>query len=138
MSETSTSTLPSEKHKVLILEDTIELAEVMEATLTKMGLESKHETHAGKALELIKTFKPSVILLDIGLPDMSGWKFLDAFKETYKEDRPKFIVITAYGDPANRLMGKLQEVSSYLIKPFEPADVERVVGNVLGLPSTNS
>lgn len=123
----------TDKKKVLILEDTVELAEVMEAALMKMGLETKHETHAAKALELLKTFKPNVVLLDIGLPDMSGWKFLDAFKETYKDERPQFIVITAYGDPANRLMGKLQEVASYLIKPFEPADVERVVGNVLGI-----
>jgi len=36
-------------------------------------------------------------------------------------------VITAYGDPANRLVGKLQGVYDYLIKPFTSDEVERVV-----------
>jgi CheY-like chemotaxis protein len=119
---------------VLLVEDTMELAEILQVTLQGMGLTILHETHAAKALELFKTKKPNLILLDIGLPDMSGWKLLDGIKELGKEGRPHFIVITAYGDPANRLMGKLQDVDSYLIKPFSPEDVQRVVGKVLDLP----
>jgi CheY-like chemotaxis protein len=121
------------KKKVLIVEDTTELAEVMEATLQRMGITTKHETHATKALEVFKEYHPDLILLDIGLPDMSGWKLLDTIKEIQKENRPHIVVITAYGDPANRLMGKLQDVTSYLIKPFSPDDVERVVRKVLGI-----
>jgi DNA-binding response OmpR family regulator len=121
------------KKKVLVVEDTMELAEVIEATLQRMGVETKHETHATKALEIFKDYRPNLVLLDIGLPDMSGWKLLDGIKELDRQNRPYFIIITAYGDPANRLMGKLQDVSSYLIKPFSPEEVERVVGKVLGL-----
>jgi DNA-binding response OmpR family regulator len=40
---------------------------------------------------------------------------------------PKVVIITAYGDPANRLIGKLQNVHDYLIKPFTAEEVERVV-----------
>ena len=117
---------------VLIVEDTTELAEVIQATLERLGITAYHETHANKALEIFKKEKPDLILLDIGLPDMSGWKLLDGIKELDKNNLPHFIIITAYGDPANRLMGKLQEVDSYLIKPFSPDEVERVVGKVLG------
>jgi CheY-like chemotaxis protein len=130
---------PTAPKKVLIVEDTTELAEVMEATLQRMGISTKHETHAAKALEVFKEYQPDLILLDIGLPDMSGWKLLDTIKEINKENRPKIVVITAYGDPANRLMGKLQDVTSYLIKPFSPDEVERVVGKVLEInPETKS
>ena len=45
--------------------------------------------------------------------------------------RPFIVVMTAYGDPANRLMGKLQGVDSYLIKPFTPDEIERTVRQVL-------
>jgi len=119
--------------RVLIVEDTTELAEVLQATLERMGVTTLHETHAVKALELFKVQKPDLVLLDIGLPDMSGWKLLDGIKELDKDNLPHFIVITAYGDPANRLMGKLQDVDSYLIKPFSPEEIERVVGKVLGI-----
>lgn len=116
--------------KVLIVEDTIELAEVIQATIERMGITAYHETHGAKAFDLFKENKPDLVLLDIGLPDMIGWKLLDSIKAMTNEVRPLVVVITAYGDPANRLMGKLQDVDSYLIKPFSPDEVEQVVSRV--------
>jgi CheY-like chemotaxis protein len=115
---------------VLIVEDTVELAEVIQATLKGMGLEARYATHGKTGLEKLKSFDPQLILLDIGLPDITGWKMLDHIKEHYGDDvaaMPSVIIITAYGDPANRLIGKLQNIHSYLIKPFTPDQVERIV-----------
>lgn len=118
------------KVKVLIVEDTVELAEILQATLENIGLKAIFETHGMAGLERMKETHPDVILLDIGLPDITGWKMLDGIKE-YTESRggsmPAIIVISAYGDPANRLIGKLQNIHSYLIKPFTPDEVERLV-----------
>lgn len=125
--EMMASTIPS----VLIIEDTTELAEVIQATLERMNLTAIYETHAARALNRFEELKPKVVLLDIGLPDMSGWKFLEAIKEKHKDQLPIIIVITAYGDPANRLVGKFQGVHDYLIKPFTPDEVERVVMGAL-------
>lgn len=116
---------------VLILEDTTELAEVIQATLERMNLVTAHETHGNKALTRFKDMHPDVVLLDIGLPDMTGWKFLESIKEIHKDYMPVIIVISAYGDPANRLVGKLQGVHDYLIKPFTSDEVERVVKSAL-------
>ena len=117
--------------KVLIVEDTTELAEVIAATLERIHIQSVHETHVERALEVYETYHPDVILLDIGLPDKTGWKLLDAIKAREEPNPPAVVVITAHGDPANRLMGKLQGVHSYLIKPFSPDEVEAVVGAAL-------
>ncbi|MGQ9888731.1 MAG: response regulator [Aggregatilineales bacterium] len=118
---------------VLIVEDSIELAEIIEATLQRLDIVTAHETHGNKALERFQLMKPDVVLLDIGLPDMMGWKLLDDIKERYGEaNLPAVVVITAYGDPANRLVGKLQDVRDYLIKPFTADEVERVVTGALG------
>ncbi len=113
--------------KVLIVEDTMELAEVIAATLEHINIVPVHESHVDRALERYYTERPDLILLDIGLPDKTGWKLLDAIKERDETDMPVVIVITAHDDPANRLMGKLQDVHSYLIKPFTPDEVEQVV-----------
>ncbi|MBL8161090.1 MAG: response regulator [Anaerolineae bacterium] len=112
---------------VLIIEDTTELAEVIQATLERMNMTTVHETHGGKALSRFESMSPDIVLLDIGLPDMTGWKFLETIKEKHKGNLPIIIVITAYGDPANRLVGKLQGVYDYLIKPFTSDEVEKVV-----------
>ena len=116
---------------ILIVEDTAELAEVIQATLESMGLHALTAAHGEIGLDKYKAAKPEIILLDIGLPDMTGWKFLDAIKEMKArkqiDDIPTIIVITAYDDAANRLVGKLQGIHSYLIKPFTPDHVEQLV-----------
>ena len=120
--------------KVLIIEDTIELAEVVQVTLERLDLKVFVETHGRKALEVYNTEHPDLVLLDIALPDTTGWKVLDTMREQQKGGKgPIIIVITAYGDPANRLMGKLQGIYSYLIKPFTPDEVEKVVIAALNL-----
>lgn len=123
---------------VLILEDTTELAEVIQATLERMNMVTVHETHGTKALEKYKELRPDVVLLDINLPDMTGWKFLETIKETVAARMPAIIVISAYGDPANRLVGKLQGVYDYLIKPFTADEVEKVVTNALKAENTTT
>lgn len=116
--------------KVLIVEDTVELAEVIQATLERMGMTTYHETHAGRALDIFRNQHPDLLLLDIALPDMLGWKLLDELKADDMRDQVRIIVISAYGDPANRLTGKLQEIDTYLVKPFSPDEVERAVRSV--------
>jgi CheY-like chemotaxis protein len=117
---------------VLIIEDSVELAEIIEATLQRLDMVTTHETHGGRAFNRYPQIMPDVVLLDIGLPDMTGWKLLEHIRERHAATgMPKVVVITAYGDPANRLIGKLQNVHDYLIKPFTADEVERVVLSAL-------
>lgn len=117
---------------ILIIEDNTELAEIIEATLQRLDMVTAHETHGSKGRRRCEEMQPDVLLLDIGLPDTTGWKLLEEMREKRGEDMPQVIVITAYGDPANRLIGKLQNVHDYLIKPFTSDEVERVVLSALG------
>ena len=119
---------------VLIVEDTLELAEVIQATLENMGLDTVHAPHGNKALDKFNEIDPDVVLLDIGLPDMTGWEIMDVLKARYEEaidEMPIIIIISAYDDPANRLVGKLQGVHSYLIKPFTADEIERTVNEAI-------
>jgi CheY-like chemotaxis protein len=132
--EASAAMLVREKPVVLLVEDTVELAEVIQAALARANVATVHELHGGKALAHYEQHKPDLILLDIGLPDNTGWQFLESLKERNKNSKkplPPVIVITAFGDPANRLVGKFQGVHDYLIKPFTAAEVERVVTKAL-------
>lgn len=125
----------AEKPLILIVEDTAELAEVIQATLENMGMHVEWVSHGSKGLDKLKANPPDVLLLDIGLPDMTGWKVLEELREYMKQHTdskfPRVVVITAYGDPANRLIGKLQGIDSYLIKPFTSDEVEKVVQKAL-------
>jgi CheY-like chemotaxis protein len=124
-----TSTAP-----ILIVEDTVELAEVIQATLEGMGMSVVSATHGKIGLDRLKQSNPKLLLLDIGLPDITGWELLKSVKDHYTQQKralPPIVVITAFGDPANRLVGKLQDIQGYLIKPFTPEQIENVVKTVL-------
>ena len=119
---------------VLVVEDTPDIAEIIQATIEGMGLKTVYAGNGKLGLDMMKAQTPQIIMLDIGLPDITGWRMLDHIKEHYAEAQlslPTVIVITAYGDPANKLIGKLQNVYSYLVKPVLPDQVERVVKMVM-------
>ncbi|HYO88219.1 MAG TPA: response regulator [Candidatus Limnocylindrales bacterium] len=120
--------------RVLIVEDTIELAELVMITLRRAQIAAEYEMRGERAFARYVALKPTVVLLDLNLPDMTGWKVLESIKEHVKATgapMPRIIVMTALGDPANRLVGKLQGVYSYIVKPFTTVEVERLVRNAL-------
>jgi CheY-like chemotaxis protein len=119
----------------LIVEDTLELAEILQVTLQRMQIATTHESHVGRAVARFNENNFDVVLLDIGLPDGPGWKVLDSIKQMQVRGMgtrmPAVIVITAYSDAANRLVGKLHGVYSYLVKPFTPSEVETLVRSAI-------
>lgn len=121
---------------VLLAEDDQTLAEVIVAMVEHMKLRIVHETHGDKAVARFWELNPDIMLLDIGLPDTTGWKIMDAIKERLDATNgamPKVIIITAQDDPANRLIGKLQGVHSYLIKPFNADELETIIMSALDI-----
>lgn len=120
--------------RVLIVEDTLELAELITITLNRAQITADYEMRGEHAFARYVALQPAVVLLDLNLPDMTGWKVLESIKDYIRQTggpMPRIIVMTAMGDPANRLVGKLQDVYSYLVKPFTATEVQQVVKNAL-------
>ncbi|MBX3085744.1 MAG: response regulator transcription factor [Anaerolineae bacterium] len=121
--------------RALIIEDTRDFADILKRALSMINIDAHVETSGVDGVNAFYEMNPDLLLLDIGLPDVNGWRVLDEIKRLRGEQgAPRVIVITAFGDPANRLMGKLQGIDLYLIKPFTPREVQRVVRELLKLP----
>jgi DNA-binding response OmpR family regulator len=123
--------------KALIVEDTYDVARIMELTLNHLGIGTFRAIDGPAALSFLENHTdelPDLILLDIGLPGMSGWEVLEVIKNTYPESAFRVIVMTAFNDPANRLVGKLQSrVARYMTKPFEVSELTAAVRETLNL-----
>ncbi|HVO71036.1 MAG TPA: response regulator [Aggregatilineaceae bacterium] len=120
---------------VLVIDDSVEQGELIRLTLERMNLRVFHATHGHQALDVLHAVHPDLVLLDVALPDMSGWDVLETMREQQRgSGGPVILVVTAYHDPANRLMGKLQGVRDYLLKPLTSGQVERAVDQALKLP----
>jgi two-component system, OmpR family, phosphate regulon response regulator PhoB len=118
----------------LIVEDQEEVADVIQATLESVGIQVQHAPNGNKAVALLNQQHPDLIILDIRLPGgMSGWDVLEVIQEWRKDEKTRVVVVSAFIDPANRLIGKLQHVDHYLFKPFEVTDLRNIVVDLLGL-----
>jgi DNA-binding response OmpR family regulator len=101
------------RHAVLIIEDDPEVSEMMATTLAECDVSTARE--GSEALRLAANLRPCVIFLDLMLPGMSGWQFLEEVRMRGLLPRIPIIAVTA-SDSAEgvRSLG----AADYLKKPF--------------------
>lgn len=120
--------------QILIIEDSATLAKLAMKSLERVGYLPCHAPDGATALEHIAQNPPDLILLDIYLPDMTGWQILDYARAHHMlAASTAVIVMTTQDDATNRTVGKMHQVSHYLIKPVSPDDLITVVTGVLGM-----
>ncbi|GAB7549091.1 response regulator [Cupriavidus sp. 8B] len=105
---------------ILIAEDEPEIAEILAAYLARSGLRSAHAPDGRKALELHLSLKPDLVLLDVQMPHVDGWKVLTEIR--HRGDTP-VIMLTALDQDIDKLMGLRIGADDYVVKPFNPAEV---------------
>lgn len=87
-----------------------------------------------EGVEIARQVNPSVILLDLMLPDTSGWVVYQLLKQEPNLCDIPVIVITARGAPIDKVLGEhIAKVQAYITKPFSTYDLRGKVKHVLGL-----
>lgn len=114
--------------KILLVEDDKCIVENLTAFLEGEGFEVKSANGQKKALELMDTFKPQLVLLDISLADGNGFSVCSAIKTDY--DVP-VIFLTASGDEYSTVAGFNLGADDYIAKPFRPRELISRIKNVL-------
>ena len=109
--------------KVLIVEDDAAIRSLMVAALRREPLEVHSAADGAGALECVREHDYAVILLDLMMPRVNGFEFLQTFAELRPNAKPVVIVMTAFDASSVRRLGDLR-VQAILHKPF---DVEQVV-----------
>jgi CheY-like chemotaxis protein len=79
------------------------------------------------ALERIADFKPEAALVDIGLPDMNGYELARRLRSGSNGSNLHLIAITGYGRAEDRATARDAGFDVHLVKPAEPAELERVL-----------
>ena len=106
--------------KVLIVEDDGNIAELLHLYLEKEGFDTQVAADGGKGVELFRSFRPDLVLLDIMLPVMDGWSVLRKIREG---DKTPVIMLTAKGELGDKVQGLEGGADDYIVKPFEMKEV---------------
>jgi len=116
---------------ILIVEDSPTLALTYREYLRELGLPIRMAETGKKALEYITAHKPTVILLDLKLPDMDGIAILKKLKASNSDARA--IVITAHGSVTVAVEAMREGAIDFLLKPFKAERIVTTVKNALEL-----
>lgn len=116
---TMEETFPSSKRTsfILIVDDDLAIREMLQMLLEGEGYRIVMASNGKEALEMIRQQRPALILLDLMMPIMDGWQFLDCMKS-----RPDLQSLPVVLLSANRELARTarqNNVKAYLSKPFE-------------------
>jgi len=114
--------------RVLIVEDEPAIADTICYALSTDGFDAIWHTTGAAALAEVRAGEPSLIILDVGLPDVNGF---DLFKQLSQLTSAPVIFLTARADEVDRIVGLELGADDYISKPFSPRELTARVRTVL-------
>jgi two-component system alkaline phosphatase synthesis response regulator PhoP len=114
--------------KVLIVDDEPKIVQLGRDYLEKAGFAVAVAADGSQAMAAIRTQKPDLIVLDLGLPDQDG---LDLTRQVRKDSNVPIIMLTARGEETDKLVGLELGADDYMVKPFSPKELVARVRAVL-------
>jgi CheY-like chemotaxis protein len=114
----SVSETESESARVMVVDDHPASAEMLAEVLTLEGY-AVAVAHSGQeAISTAREFRPSIALLDIGLPDMTGFALAATFRATPELQDVRLVALSGYEHSASA-QGSASAFEHYLVKPVE-------------------
>jgi CheY-like chemotaxis protein len=112
------------KHKVLIVDDSAEVRLLIAKTLKAVGYATVEATDGDEVVSASLSYEPDVILMDVNMPRMDGFKALAMMKRDPRLKAIPVIMVTAKGHPDDLQTARSLGAHDYVNKPWAPGEVE--------------
>jgi DNA-binding response OmpR family regulator len=109
-----------EKKRILIVDDEVELSEMVKMRLETVGYEIISAFDGQEALDRARQDKPDLIILDLMLPKIDGYKVCRMLKFDEKYKKIPIILFSARAQEEDKKVGMQVGADAYITKPFEP------------------
>ena len=121
-------TRDANKHLVYVVEDQLEIAKLVCATLDEHGFRLEHFFTGANFLHGLKRRPPSISVIDLGLPDLDGLQLL---RQALSVSYSPVLILTGRDTVSDRILGLELGADDYMVKPFEPREVVARVNCIL-------
>ena len=118
--------------RVLIVDDNADCALGFAEIVRILGHKVEVALDGPRALQIAATFKPTVALLDIGLPVMNGYELARKLRESAPPSQLKLVAVTGYGEEANRAMSLEAGFDLHTVKPVELDSIRSLLSHTNG------
>ena len=118
----------SEPKRVLVVEDNLDSARSLCMLIEDMGHTVNYAINGYVAVDVVNSFRPDIVLLDLGLPGIDGFEVCRRIKANPELSRSRVIVLTAHSGDEFRIRSQAAGCELHLIKPISPAVLEQILG----------
>ena len=108
------------RRSILIVDDDEALADVLSTRLTRQGFDTAVADHGRLGLTLARSHKPSVILLDLRLPDMDGFQLCEQLVDNEATAEIPVIIVSGLEQPDVIRRSRAAGCLYYVRKPYDP------------------
>ena len=118
--------------KVLIVDDEQDIVESLKFVLEASGFECYCAYNGEDGLNLAKEISPDLIILDVMMPKINGYKICRLLKYDVKYKNIPILMVTARSQDEDKLIGEETGVDEYITKPFDLDEIVMKVTHYLG------
>jgi two-component system, OmpR family, phosphate regulon response regulator PhoB len=118
------------KH-ILVVEDEDNIAIALDYLITREGYAQTRIATGAGAVDLIRSLRPDLVLLDVMLPEVSGYEICQAVRQDAALASVKILMMTARGSAIERRKGLAMGADGFISKPFELKELRAEVRRIL-------
>ena len=119
------------RQKILVVDDSSTNVVLLEAILQREGYEVISSLHAKEGLKYINSVDPDLILLDLLMPEISGFDFMKTYNDMDKKRKIPVIVVSAVGTQENKKLSKELGAVSFINKPVDIPALLNLINNTI-------
>ena len=109
--------------RILVTDDNADGAEALAIVLRMAGHEVRVAHGGSETLDIVTSFRPDVVFLDVGMPGMDGFETARRLRQTSGLEQPLLVAMTGYGQESARGQAREAGFDEYLVKPVVPENL---------------
>ena len=126
---------PATNRKVLVVDDNVDAVQSLANLLKLFGHEVQIAYDGQSGLEAAQATRPDVVLLDIGLPGLTGFEVAEQIRQQPALDGMVLVALTGYGRDTDRQMSQDAGFDHHLVKPTDFAEVQKILASLVVQPA---
>ena len=112
---------------VLVVDDSVSMRQLVAFSLKEAGYDVVSAVHGKEALEIIDGTRVDIVITDLNMPEMSGIEFIKQLRCRSEYKVTPIVMLTTDSQEAKRQEGRKAGASGWIVKPFTPQQLVRVV-----------
>ena len=108
---------------ILVVDDDKACRTLVTSLLARVGFETREAESGGEALAAVSDDRPSVVILDVSMPDISGYEVCRELRDKFGQDLPIVFLSGTRTESYDRAGGILLGADDYIVKPFDPDEL---------------